>query len=230
MISINPRVNSEVDAALMQRLALIVPATLGHLRTFGFIDSAIRPLSGTTPLRVLGPAVTVRSYGNDGAVVHAAIDLCRAGDVLVIDRGGDSRCACWGEMTSLAAKVKGVAATIIDGAVTDVAEILAMGYPVYARAITALTTVSRAEQGDVNVDVSCGGVVVHPGDLVLADENGAVVIAPHDLAHLLEEAEPRQAREPRWREALAAGRPLSELSGARDRILARQSANAKSNR
>jgi len=230
MITINPRADSEVDVVLLQRLAQIVPATLGHLRTFGFIDSAIRPLSGTIPLRVLGQAVTVRSYGNDGAVVHAAIDLCQPGDVLVIDRGGDLRCACWGEMTSLAAKVKGVAATIVDGAATDVAEILAMGYPVYARAITALTTVSRAEQGDVNVDVSCGGVVVHPGDLVLADENGVVVIAPRDLASLLEEAEPRQAREPRWREELAAGRSLSDLSGARDRILARQSVNAKGSR
>jgi len=207
-----------VDEGLLTRLSAIVPATLGHLQTFGFIDSAIRPLSGGTPLRLLGRAVTVRSYGTDGAVVHAAIDVAEPGDVLVIDRGGDTRCACWGEMTSLAAKVKGLKGTIIDGAATDIAEILAMGYPVYARAISAFTSVAKAEQGDINVDISCGGVPVRPGDVILADENGIVVIPPGDLEAVLSVAEPRQQREVWLRQELAAGRALSELSGAAEKL------------
>ena len=214
MITIQPRVMAPVSGELLGRLAKIVPATLGHLQTFGFVDSAIRPLSGSAVLRILGRAVTVRSYGTDGAVVHAAIDLCMPGDVLVIDRGGDTRCACWGEMTSLAAKVKGIAATIIDGAATDVAEILAMGYPVYARAISAFTSVAKAEQGDINVTIACGGVPVRPGDVILADENGIVVVAPDAIPAILEVAEPRQQREAWLRGELLAGRPLSELSGA----------------
>jgi regulator of RNase E activity RraA len=218
MININPRTMAAVDEGLLTRLSAIVPATLGHLQTFGFIDSAIRPLSGGTPLRLLGRAVTVRSYGTDGAVVHAAIDVAEPGDVLVIDRGGDTRCACWGEMTSLAAKVKGLKGTIIDGAATDIAEILAMGYPVYARAISAFTSVAKAEQGDINVDISCGGVPVRPGDVILADENGIVVIPPGDLEAVLSVAEPRQQREVWLRQELAAGRALSELSGAAEKL------------
>lgn len=218
VITINPRDMAPVPEGLLSRLAAIVPATLGHLRTFGFIDSAIRPLSGGTPLRLLGRAVTVRSYANDGAVVHAAIDVCEPGDVLVIDRGGDTRCACWGEMTSLASKVKGIKGTIIDGAATDIAEILAMGYPVYARAVSAFTSVAKAEQGDINIDVSCGGVPVSPGDVILADENGIVVIPPGDLESLLAVAEPRQDREVWLRRELMAGGALSELSGAGERL------------
>lgn len=218
MITINRREMAPVPEGLLTRLSSIVPATLGHLRTFGFVDSAIRPLSGGTPLRLLGRAVTVRSYGTDGAVVHAAIDVAEPGDVLVIDRGGDTRCACWGEMTSLAAKVKGLKGTIVDGAATDIAEILAMGYPVYARAISAFTSVAKAEQGDINVDISCGGVAVRPGDVILADENGIVVIPPRDLEAVLTVAEPRQQREVWLRQELAAGRALSELSGAAEKL------------
>lgn len=218
MIEINPREMAPIPEELLARLSRIVPATLGHLRTFGFVDSAIRPLSGSAALRLLGRAVTVRSYGTDGAVVHAAIDVCEPGDVLVIDRGGDTRCACWGEMTSLAAKVKGINGTIIDGAATDVAEILAMGYPVYSRAISAFTSLAKAEQGDINVDVSCGGVPVRPGDVILADENGIVVIPPCDLEGLLAVAEPRQQRETWLRHELMAGRALSELSGAGEKL------------
>lgn len=214
MITVRPRVLTPVAPELLERLARVVPATIGHLQTFGFVDSAIRPLSGGAVLRLLGRAVTVRSYGTDGAVVHAAIDLCAPGDILVIDRGGDSRCACWGEMTSLAAKVKGVAGTIVDGAATDIAEILAMGYPVYARAISAFTSSAKGEQGEINTPIACGGVPVHPGDVVLADENGIVVIAPEAIETVLAVAEPRQAREAWLRRELAAGRRLSDLSGA----------------
>ena len=218
MITIKPRAMEPVSLELLDRLARVVPATIGHLQTFGFVDSAIRPLSGGAMLRLLGRAVTVRSYGTDGAVVHAAIDICEPGDVLVIDRGGDSRCACWGEMTSLAAKVKGIAGTIVDGAATDIAEILAMGYPVYARAIAAFTSSAKGEQGEINVDIACGGVPVRPGDVILADENGIVVIAPAALEAVLAVAEPRQAREVWLKQELAAGRRLSDLSGAATKL------------
>lgn len=221
MVTIHPRRMPPVSPELLHRLAAIVPATLGHLRTFGFVDSAIRPLTGTAPVRLLGRAVTVRGYGIDGAIVHVAIDMCEPGDILVIDRGGDTHRACWGEMTSLAAKVKGLAGTIVDGAATDVAEILTMGYPVYCRGISALTTSSaRAELGEINVDVTCGGVTVHPGDIVLADENGTVVIDPPSLETALADAEPRQQREAWVREQLLAGVALADISGARSRIQA----------
>ena len=150
LITVNPRHASPVPEAFSRGRPNRAGYS-GHLMTFGFVDSAIRPLTGGQRPRRSGSYAC--SYGTDGAVVHAAIDLCEPGDVLVIDRGGDTHCACWGEMTSLAAKYKGISATIIDGAATDVAEILEIGYPVYARAISALTTSAKAQVGDVNVAI-----------------------------------------------------------------------------
>src|SRR5206468_10134247 len=117
-----------------------------------------------------------------GDVTHTrdAIPALTPGDVLVIDQGCDERAACWGEMTSLAAKVRGAAGVVIDGACTDALEIEAMGLPTWSRAIAALVGRRLNQDGGVNVPVQCGGVVVHPGDVVVADANGIVIISPEE--------------------------------------------------
>ena len=101
----------------------------------------------------------------DSTVVHRAIDLAEPGDILVIDRTGDTKHACWGEMTSLAAKVRGLAATIVDGPATDVVEIEEMEYLVFSRGVSPITTRSLAQFGEINTVVQCGGVPVSPATL-----------------------------------------------------------------
>ncbi len=214
MIRIHPRKPQTLSPEVLARLKKIAPATLGHMIAEGFMDTALRPLSGAARIRFAGPAVTVRPYSGSG---HIAIDECQPGDVLVIDYGGEKQFGVWGEMTSLGAKMKGISAVIIDGAVTDVYEVIEMGLPLYSRAITALLGTPKdkaGETGEINGTVVCGGITVHPGDIILGDENGIVVIPPENVEKLLAEAEPRQAKEPFTRAQLLSGKPLSGISSS----------------
>lgn len=219
MIVVNDRVPTTLPSELLDRLRQIPPATIGHVLAFGFMDTALRPI-GRRHFTLCGPAVTVRTMAIDSTVVHYAIDLAQLGDVLVIDRTGDTKHACWGEMTSLAAKVGGLAATIVDGPATDVVEIEAMEYLVFSRGISPITTRSLAQFGEINTVVQCGGVAVSPGDIILADDNGILVLPPEQILELVEQCEPRAQREPSTRQRLAAGESLSELSGAKRKIAA----------
>ncbi len=192
---------------------------MGHLLEFGFCDPGIQAL--WKPCRVVGTAVTVRTSALDSGVVHVAIDLAEAGDVLVIDRNGDTKHACWGEMTSLAAKRKGLAGTIVDGPATDIMEIAEMGYPVYCRGASAITTTSTGAEGEINTPVQVGGVPVHPGDLIVADANGVLVLTPEAAAAVIEASEAREKREAWVRAELHTGRALSDISGAAARVRGR---------
>lgn len=226
MIIVNERPETTVSPELLDRLRRIPPATIGHLRDFGFMDIALRPI-GRRRFTVCGPAVTVKAMAIDSTVVHKAIGMARAGDVLVIDRNGDGKHACWGEMTSLAAKVRGLAGTIVDGPATDVVEIDDMDYLVFSRGISPITTRSLAMAGEINTTVQCGGVVVHPGDIILADDNGVLVIAPEDVAELVEQCEPVARREPETRRRLLAGESLPEMTGANQKIAAAMAAGTQ---
>jgi len=215
MFIINPRV-SPLSSELIERYRAIQPATIGHLIEFGFCDPSLRPVWKT--LKLVGPAVTVRTSALDSAIVHVAIDVAEPGDVIVIDRNGDQKHACWGEMTSLAAKLKGVAGAIVDGCATDSAEIEEMKFPVYSRHISPITTKGLALEGEINTQVLIGGVPVNPGDLIVADVNG-VLILPASLApQLIEASEAREHREVWVRAELHKGRKLSDISNAADKV------------
>lgn len=225
MIIVNDRTPDTVAPALLDRLRRIPPATIGHVLAFGFMDTALRPI-GQRRFSLCGPAATVRTMAVDSTVVHYAIDLAQPGDVLVIDRTGDTKHACWGEMTSLAAKVRGLAGTIVDGPATDVVEIDEMGYLVFSRGISPITTRSLAQFGEINTVVQCGGVTVAPGDIILADDNGVLVLQPDQIAELVEHCEPIAQREPTTRQRLSSGEPLSSLSQAKAKIEAALAAQA----
>jgi regulator of RNase E activity RraA len=170
----------------------------------------------------------VRTSALDSAIVHVAIDAAQAGDVIVIDRNGDLKHACWGEMTSLAAKVKGVAGVIVDGCVSDVAEIEEMQFPVYCRSASPITTKGLGLEGEINIPVQVGGVVVNPGDLIVADVNGVLVIPQVQAAQLIESSEAREKREIWVRDELKKGRPLADISGAAEKIRAQMQKEGQS--
>jgi regulator of RNase E activity RraA len=217
MITVNERVEAGVPGELLERLRSIPPANIGHLLDFGFMDIALRPI-GRRNFIVCGPAVTVKAMAIDSTVVHVAIDIAQPGDVLVIDRNGDDKHACWGEMTSLGAHLKGIAATVVDGPATDIVEIEEMGYLVFSRGISPITTRSLAMAGEINTVVQCGGVAVAPGDIILADDNGIVVLPPSIIPEIIDRCEARAQREPVMRQRLHAGEPLSQISGAREKL------------
>lgn len=175
---------------------------------FGVVDPAIRPVF--TPVRrAIGAAFTMKVHPGDNLVTRKAMNLVRAGDVLVIDARGDTTAAVFGGVSTEEMKRLGVAALIVDGAVRDRAHITRLGTPVYARAVhPAPPTFSGP--GEINVPVCCGGVVVAPGDIVVAEEEGIVVIPRRDLTAVLESVARVEATEAGWMASLDANEPVAD--------------------
>jgi len=207
---------SPADPAQIAELVQCEPATIGHLLHGQFIDPALRAV--IPDRRVAGVAVTVQIPGPDSALLHHALGLVRPGDFIVVDRLGDVRHACWGGVVTQAAKLAGVVGAAIDGPATDFAEIRASDMPVWCRGPSPITTKQLALGGGLNVPVACGGVTVFPGDIVLADEMGIVVLKPAQLPALIKESLARQAREPVTVARLKAGETLPQISGATAKI------------
>jgi regulator of RNase E activity RraA len=168
-----------VDPALLELLVRAEPAVIGHFRHTGFMVPAIR--AHFQDRRVAGTAITVRVPGMDGAMVHYAIGQARPGDFIVIDRCGDETIATLGGAVAYAAKVAGVAGIVVDGLVTDLGELRQYGVPVWSRGTSAVTVKSLGLGGEFCVPVTCGSVAVNPGDAILADENGVLVIPVVDI-------------------------------------------------
>jgi regulator of RNase E activity RraA len=197
---------------LSARLNQVETATVGHLRHFGFMDPAIRPVNAGR--RVVGNAVTLALPAHDSTLLHYALGLTRPGDVIVIDRLGDEKYACWGGGVTNAAQKAGVAGAIVDGPCTDPGEIRERGFGLWCRGVLPVTTRVADVGGKLNLPVVCGGVVVRPGDVILADESGVVVLDPEEALAVAETALARQAASAERMRAVNGGARLGELSGA----------------
>jgi regulator of RNase E activity RraA len=199
-----------LDAELVRRLQRVSFPTIGHFLESGFLDSGIRSMLGD--VRLVGRAVTVRIAGADAYATNRALALIGPGDVLVADLGGDLAHAPVGAVTACAAQCAGAAGIIVDGVVTDIADLRQAGLPVFARGTSVLTT-KRVSHPDsaVNVPVLCGGVRVNPGDVVMADENGVLALAPAEAAAVLDRALASDAAEPAILARLRAGEPLGNV-------------------
>jgi len=207
----------QITPALLDKLRAAEPATIGHFRHVGFVDPAIRALLPGYH-RIAGTAVTVRCYGADTAIVHYALGKLRPGDVMVVDRAGDMRHAACGGGVAFAAREAGCVGIIIDGAATDVQELRDYGLPVWARRLSVVTGKRQFEHGEFCVSVSCGGVPVEPGDAILADENGVLVMKPHEIAVAVERAVALQQAEKTTLTRLSAGEKLPDINGTNARI------------
>lgn len=203
-----------LDSDLRKLCETLSFATLGHYLEDGFMDPGIRLLS-LPKTKIVGCAVTVRITPPDSILVHKVTELLRPGDVLVVDTGGNIRHAPVGEMVALATQVRGASGIIVDGVVTDIEEICALGLPVFARGTSLLTTkLVGLKFGGINIPVSCGGVRVEPGDVILGDTNGVMAVKRELLRDLLPLARASDERELEMRLRLMSGGSLPEQSGA----------------
>ena len=200
----------------LARLAEVETATVGHFRHSGFMDPALRAV--LPDRRVAGTAVTLRIPGPDSTLLHHVLGLIRPGDFLVIDRAGDLRHACWGGVVTYAAKKAGVAGAVIDGMATDLGEVRRNDMPLWCRGPSPITTKLLALDGALNVPVSCGGVAVAPGDAILADESGVLVLKPDEVEAVSERALGMQQREIETLRRIDGGEALGTISGASARI------------
>ncbi|HEU4442387.1 MAG TPA: RraA family protein [Burkholderiales bacterium] len=196
----------------MQKLMRAEPATIGHFRNWGFMDPGLRAMQ--SDVRIAGPAVTVRAPGMDGTIVGYALGQVRPGDVLVIDRCGDHRHAAFGGLVAYACKVAGLAGVIIDGVATDIGEVRQYKVPLWCRGLSAVTTKRIGLAGEFCVPVSCGGVAVNPGDVIIADECGIVVMERGQAEPAADRAIGMQEAEVASRKRLDAGEKLPDISGA----------------
>lgn len=163
-------------------------------------------------LRIAGPAVTALNYPGDNLMMHQALYLAQQGDVLVFTNGGGTQGALWGELAATQAKLKGVAGLVADGGIRDVAEIEAMGFAAWSTAISPVHPEKRGP-GAVNIPLVCDGVLVNPGDIVVADADGVLVVPREHLELAVSGARKRRAKEEDIRKGLNEGKPLFELLG-----------------
>ncbi|KIG03101.1 RraA family protein [Caballeronia concitans] len=156
------------------------------------------------PKAMAGTAVTVRTRPGDNLAIHAAFDDCRPGDVLVIDGGGDLHQALMGDIMASYAESIGIAGLVIDGAIRDVAALRARDFPVYAKGVTHRGPYKNGP-GEINVPVTVGGMVVHPGDIVVGDEDGVLAIPQADATDVIERARAQEQKEAQALRSIAAG-------------------------
>jgi 4-hydroxy-4-methyl-2-oxoglutarate aldolase len=207
-----------ISAEIVALLEQAETATIGHWRHWGFVHRDVRAM--LRGKRVAGTAITVQIPGPDSTLLHHALGLLRPGDVLVVDRLGDVRHACWGGGVTVAAKAAGAKAGVVDGPCTDLEEVEASDFPLWGRGLAPITTRIYDLGGRLNVPVSIGGVVVMPGDAVLCDESGVLVLPPAEAEAEARAAIARQERGLATQARCAKGEKLGEISGASAKVLA----------
>lgn len=206
-----PALNAEA-AVVGQHGAATLHEALGR---HGALSSDIRPIQ--TGALIWGRCITVLAHAGDNLMIHAAIEQCSAGDVLVVANTAPSGHGMVGDLIATSLMSRGVVGLVIDAGVRDVAELRRMGFPVWSRHISVHGTV-KATAGSVNLPITIGGQSVAPGDLLVADDDGVVVCPRERLPAARIACEERIAREAAARARLAEGELGLDLYGLRARL------------
>ncbi len=177
---------------------------------FGAMNHAIKPLA--RGMKVCGPAFTVRMQAGDNIMLLKAIKECQKGDVLVADCGRVLESGPFGELMALECCVKGVGGLVTTGSVRDTHEIINLGLPVFSAAISIVGTVKET-LGLINHPISAGDVIVRPGDIILGDDDGVVVIPLESAAEILQKSDARVAKEQKTMEEIRKGRSIFDIYG-----------------
>jgi len=204
---------ARTDAAIIDALAGHGVATVHEaMGRVGLVGTALRPIQ--QDVRVAGSAVTVLSHPGDNLMIHAAVEQCRAGDLLVVATTSPSTDGAFGELFATALHARGVRGLVTTTGVRDTAELRALGFPVWASAVCAQGTVKNTP-GSVNVPVVVGGVVIRPGDVVVADDDGVLCVPRQDAAAARDASDARFAKEEGDRAAYRDGQLSLDRKGLR---------------
>lgn len=207
------RTIDRADAAAVQALGALGVSTVHEaMGRLGLMRTHMRPV--WPGARVAGTAVTVLAQPGDNWMLHVAVEQCRPGDVLVVAVTADNSDGMFGDLLATSLMARGVRGLVIDAGVRDVASLRAMGFPAWARAVSAKGTV-KATLGSVNIPVVCAGALVSAGDAIVADDDGVVVVPAARAAEVAALGGRRAANEEEKRRRLAAGELGLDMYGMR---------------
>jgi 4-hydroxy-4-methyl-2-oxoglutarate aldolase len=200
----------ELISAFFEQSTATVHEAMGKR---GAMCSSIRPLySG---MKACGSALTVKAQAGDNLMILKALDLAQTGDMLVVDVGQVAEEGPWGEMTTIQAKIKELAGLVIDGSVRDSLAIKELAFPVFCKGVSVVGT-AKETVGLINHPISCGNAIVNPGDIILADEDGVVVIPLNEAEEILKKSKDRDIKEEKLVERMRAGESLFSIGGLQE--------------
>lgn len=180
------------EPTLVQQFAAFpTPDISDLLNRLYAVDPAIVCVTGRDH-RLCGPACTVKVFPGDNLMVHKSLDIAKPGDVIVVDAHGSSMNAVLGDLVSTKAKHRGIAGFVVDGFIRDLPDILSLDFPIFARGTTSIGPLHRGP-GEINYPICCGGIVVNPGDIIVADGAGIVVIPQEIASELLQRLREQKA-------------------------------------
>lgn len=181
----------------------------------GLLNPYLRPIYREA--KVAGSAITISCQPGDNLMIHAAIEVCQPGDVLVVTTTSESTDGMFGELLATSCQAHGIVGLVIDAGVRDVADLTAMNFPVWSKAISAQGTV-KATPGSVNVEVVCAGAIIRPGDVIVGDIDGVVVIKRELAAQVAQLGQKRLEKEASSRAKLKAGELGVDFYGLRAKL------------
>ncbi len=205
------------DPAIIDQLAEVGTATVHEaMGRIGYVGPHLRPIQ--QDVKIAGSAVTVLSHPGDNIMIHAAVEMCQEGDVLVVVTTAPSTHGSFGDLLAGSLMARGVRGLVTDAAVRDTADLREMGFPVWSQYVSCQGAVKNTP-GSVNVPVVVGGIVVHPGDVVCADDDGVVVVERERAAWALQKSQERLEKEAATRERLNRGELGVDFYGLRDKLI-----------
>jgi len=195
----------------IQQLGKFSAATIHEaLGKQGNLPSSIKPISAA--MKVCGPAYTVKTMPRDNVLLHRAYAYAKPGDVIIANCSGFYEAGYWGDLMSLGAKTQGINGLVIDGCVRDADDIEAMGFPVFSRGLCILGTSNHGD-GFLNEPIVIGDVRINPGDIIVGDRDGVVIVPQNRIAEAIEKSIAREAKEENVRKQLREGKTSLQIYG-----------------
>ncbi len=200
-----------IDRAKLETLRQLGAATIHEAQgRRGALDSGIKPVD--PGMRLAGPAFTVDSEPADNLMLHYALTRIAAGEIMVVDAKGFLESGIWGDVMTAAAMARGVGGLVVDGSVRDAAQMVEAGFPVFSRGISIKGSGKR-QVGKVQVPVICGDAVIRPGDVVVGDRDGLVIVDPAEIDDVIRLSKEREEKEAKLRARLAKGETTFDIMG-----------------